>query len=86
MSKEFNQNVFLPLKSGKAAIPPVNYLVIFLFACHGVLLEGTTHILLNEYDEKTGYYKLFPAEKKLRTYAETYPNAYILGIFACCRR
>ena len=26
------------------------------------------------------------AEAKLRGWAEIYPNAYIIGIFACCRQ
>ena len=39
----------------------------------------------NEFDEKTGFYKMFRAEKKIRTWAEIFPNAYLMGIYACCR-
>ena len=63
-----------------------NYLLIFFFAGHGVLLEGSQAILLNEYDKRSGFYKLKKVEAKLRSLAETFPNAYVVGIFACCRQ
>ena len=43
-------------------------------------------MLYNEFNPKTNFYALFRAEKKLRQFAEIYPNAYVIGIFACCRQ
>ena len=78
-------NIFEKLKAGKRAKPPVNYLVIFLSASHGFLKDGIQHILLNEYRKDSEFYAMYPIEQKLRSWAEDYPNAYIVGIFACCR-
>ena len=41
---------------------------------------------MNEFDEKTSFYKLYKAETKLRSWASTLQNAYLIGIFACCRQ
>ena len=86
LENTFRDKISSKLNKGKKANPPENYLVIFLFACHGVLYEGNQSIVLNEYDNSTKWYKLFAVEKKLRMWAEIYPNAYIIGIFACCRQ
>ena len=43
-------------------------------------------MVINEYDRSKGFYKLFMAESKLRDLAERYSNAYLIGIFACCRQ
>ena len=45
-------------------------------------------MLYNECEKKRGTTmpKMFRAEAKLRLWAGNYPNAYILGIFACCRQ
>ena len=64
----------------------MNYLVILLFACHGFLKDGTQNILLNNYDPKTKFYQMYKAEEKIRSWAQSFPNAYIIGIFACCRQ
>ena len=85
IEKTFKEQISVRLSQGKRANPPENYLVIMLFACHGVLHEGNQSIVLNEYDKSKGFYKLLPVEKKLRTWANIFPNAYFIGIFACCR-
>ena len=51
-----------------------------------MLYEGEQVLLTNEFDKKTQFYKLFKAENKLRHLAEEYANAYLIGIFACCRQ
>ena len=50
------------LREGKRAKPPVNYLVVILFAGHGVLKDGMQVLLYNEFDQATGFYKLLKAE------------------------
>ena len=73
------------IRDGKKKQPVENFLVICLFAGHGVLKEGMQTMLYNQYNPKTGFYKFMNAEKKLRGWAYIYPNSYIVGIFACCR-
>ena len=80
-----HKKVFIPLRDGKKSKPPEKYLIVFFFACHGVLYEGTQHVVLNEFNNDKKYYKLYPAANKLRGYADDFPNSYIIGIFACCR-
>ena len=74
------------VREGKnKCIPIENYLIICLFAGHGVLKDGMQTMMYNVYDRKNGFYKFMNAEKKMRGWAQIYPNAYIIGIFACCR-
>ena len=47
----------------------INYMVIFLFAGHGILKEGQQEVVINEYNRQKGFYKLFKAESKLRSWA-----------------
>ena len=42
------------------------------------------HIVLNEFDTRTQFYKLFPAEEVIRTWAN-HTNCYFVTLFACCR-
>ena len=43
-------------------------------------------MVYNECDSNTMKPKMLRAECKLRSWAKIYPNAYIIGIFACCRQ
>ena len=61
------------------------YLIICLFAGHGIVKDCKHHMLYNEFDLKTRYYKMFRAEEKLKSWAELYPNSYTVGIFASSR-
>ena len=66
--------------------PMKRYLIIFLFAGHGLQKDGMQEMLYNEFDTRNCFYKLFRAEVKLRSFAEIFQNAYVIGIFACCRQ
>ena len=58
------------IREGKnKSVPVENYLIICLFAGHGVLKDGMQTMLYNQYDKKTGFYKFMNAEKKLRGWA-----------------
>ena len=35
---------------------------LFMYAGHGVIKNGTEYILLNQHDEKNGFYVMYPAE------------------------
>ena len=74
------------LEEGKSQTPPINYLVMFLFAGHGMIKEGAQVLLYNEFDKKTGFYKMFKAEEIIRNMAAEFDNSYLMGIFACCRQ
>ena len=62
-----------------------NYVVVFVFAGHGIQMDGTQYLLCNEYDPKLKFYKMYPAEKMLRHVAEKNDNVYFITFFACCR-
>ena len=85
VSKTMDQ-LSLKIRNGKKARPVENYLVVLLFAGHGILKDGVQHVLLNQYDAKTQFYKLLAVEKKLRGWSEFYHNSYLISIFACCRQ
>ena len=59
--------------------------MIWLFAGHGVLKNGMTSLLLNEFDKSNRFYKMLEAESLIRKFAHNYPNSYTVAIFACCR-
>ena len=74
------------LREAKKMKPPEKHLIVFLFAGHGVLRDGMQYLIYNEWNKKERFYQMLSAEAKLRSWAEIYPNSYIIGIFACCRQ
>ena len=60
-------------------------LVVYIFASHGIQENGSQGVVVNEFDEKTGFYKIWKAEAMIRVLARLFPNSYHLGFFACCR-
>ena len=65
---------------------PEKYLIVFMFAGHGVLRDGTQCLIYNDFNKRERFYNMLAAESKLRSWAEIYPHAYLIGIFACCRQ
>ena len=65
--------------------PTLLHLCMLFFASHGMAFESTQHIVLNEYDEKKKFYRLYAAENQIRYFSELYKNCYFISIFACCR-
>ena len=63
----------------------IRFLGFMFFASHGMAFESTQHIVLNEYDQKKKFYKLFAAENSIRYLSNKYMNCYYISIFACCR-
>ena len=74
------------LRASKKSLTQDKYLIFVLLASHGILIDGMTMIAINQFDKKKEYYKLNNTEAKIRHWAEIYPNAYIICIFACCRQ
>ena len=65
--------------------PEKKHFGIFFFACHGMAWQSMQQILVNEFDDKRGFYKLFGIESTVRTLSEHCKNCYFVCIFACCR-
>ena len=59
---------------------------IYAIAGHGVMYESTAHFVLNEYNDKTNWYRLYPFENVIRGFAKTYPHSYHVGFNICCRQ
>ena len=65
--------------------PHETVLAFLCYASHGMIQDGRQMIVVNQFVESKGFYKLYGAEENMRTAARTFSNAYIVGIFACCR-
>ena len=48
-------------------------------------MDGKQMAVVNDWEKRTEYYKMWPAEADIRDRAAKYKNAYFLGYFACCR-
>ena len=65
--------------------PEKNFLVIYVVAGHGMNVSGQQSLLVNEYNSRTKFYKMFSLEQKLRWMAEQCVNSYSMAFCACCR-
>ena len=48
-------------------------------------MDGAQGVVINEFDEGERFYKIFNAEKMIRTFGQLYSNIYQISFFACCR-
>ena len=62
-----------------------NYFVLSIFTGHGMNINGSGVIPLNEYNELTHFYKMFPFEESIKKCAAENLNSYHLGVFCLCR-
>ena len=60
-------------------------LVVYVFACHGIVEGGVQGVIINEYKKSSGYYDIWKVENYIRGKARDYPNSYHIAFFACCR-
>ena len=63
----------------------LKFLCLMFFACHGMSLNGTQQIVLNQFDTKMQFYKIYDIENKIRLFSKLFKNCYLISIFACCR-
>ena len=56
--------------------PAENFLIVYVLASHGMIVDGQQVVLLNQFDERTRYYKMWSAERDIREIAETFANSY----------
>ena len=61
-------------------------MLVFVVAGHGMNESGMQTLLINEFNPKTNWYKMWNLEKFIRTFAEMYPNTYSMAFCACCRQ
>ena len=66
--------------------PQKKYLVVWLFAGHGILTGGMQSIVINEFDRFTKFYRTYKVESAISALAAKNPNSYMITIFACCRQ
>ena len=63
----------------------LKHLIFMFFASHGMAHESTQHIVLNEFNSKKDFYKLYAAEQQIRYLSKLFMNCYYISVFACCR-
>ena len=54
-------------------------------AGHGMHFEKSQCILLNEFDKKGEFYKLFAIETEVRKWSDSCKNCYFVAVYATCR-
>ena len=79
------QTIDLDIKRRIEKNPDKKYLVIYVLAGHGMITAGKQVMLMNEYNDKTGFYKFYGVEAMVRTNSQRFPNSYSICLFACCR-
>ena len=72
------------LKRLKAS-PDKKFLLIYALAGHGMQMDGRQVVLINTYDKKTGFYRIWGIETDIRNLAKNNSNAYLICLLACCR-
>ena len=62
-----------------------SFLIFYIFACHGIQIDGKQAVVVNGFDKRAEFYNLYVAETELRQWASKYSNSFHMCIFACCR-
>ena len=70
------RKVMTNIRKRLLAEPHKNFLIVYVFAGHGMNACGKQVLLLNEYNKKSGFYKMFGAEAEIRDIAEKHSNSY----------
>ena len=65
--------------------PQETIFTLLCFATHGMIQDGRQVVIVNEINKARGFYTFYGAEQNMRDSAFKFPNAYIVGVFACCR-
>ena len=48
-------------------------------------VNGRQVLLVNDFDKKTAFYRMWGVENDIRTLAKNNSNSYSVALFACCR-
>ena len=65
--------------------PDRKYVILALFASHGIVESGSQCVVVPEYSSKHHWYKKWSVEETFRQFAKSYSNTYSVIVFACCR-
>ena len=74
MNQKFKDmtNMLLKIDRLLKSNPLETTLVFSCYASHGMIMDGRQVVLVNEFAQKTGFYKVFGAEENLRNIAQRY--------------
>ena len=66
--------------------PQKNFIIVYILSGHGIQdSQRKQALVLNEFHDKTRYYKLWPLENNIRPLAEDFSNSYHI-VFCVCSR
>lgn len=74
------------IDEGRTSEPKKNTLLIHCFVGQGTTKDGQQLFLLNEYNPNTKYYKMLPAEQRIRQLGDKFDCLYQIAMFACSRK
>ena len=66
--------------------PEETFLVIYVVAGLGIVYEGKQMVLLNEFDERTKYFKTWAIEHDIHAIAKSYKNTHSIAILRLSRK
>ena len=59
--------------------------IIYCFASHGGMRGGLQTVVVDEFDKRGRYFRLWQVEAMIRNLARKFPRSFHFAIFACCR-
>ena len=65
--------------------PQENFLIVYVVVGQGMESYGQQIMLLNEFNDKTGFYRHWSIESDIREIASTFSNSYQVVMLACSR-
>ena len=65
--------------------PDETFLIIYALAGHGMSVNGRQVLLVNSFDKKIAFYRMWGVENDIRNSAKNNRNSYQVALFACCR-
>ena len=71
---------------GRTSEPKKNTLLVHCFVGQGATKDGEQLFLLNEFNSESKYYKMFPAERRIRQLGDKFDCLYQIAMFACSRK
>ena len=73
------------LKKRAESNPDSRILIFYACAGHGMQLDGMQVLVINQCNDKIGFYEWWGIEADIRRMAKGFPNTFSVAIFACCR-
>ena len=74
------------IKKRLSQYPNKKFQIVYVVVGHGMQDSQRRQVIpLNEFNERTRYYKMWPIENDIREIAEEYPNSHQTAFFSCGR-